>query len=148
MKKYVVLLGTVVCLVANTKTNIQSCRDFQIIRHNINQVEMCISNFGKFGQDETGGGPGCWWPIYSGQDYIFGAGIWFGTVDSITGDTLVTIGYGLSGGQSEFVPGLKDMPISHPNAIIYMYPANWPAPQDTFPMAPQEPVSHQDSWCC
>ncbi len=148
MKKYVVLLGTVVCLVANTKTNIQSCRDFQIIRHNINQVEICISNFGKFGQDETGGGPGCWWPIYSGQDYIFGAGIWFGTVDSITGDTLVTIGYGLSGGQSEFVPGLKDMPISHPNAIIYMYPANWPAPQDTFPMAPQEPVSHQDSWCC
>jgi len=29
-----------------------------------------------------------------------------------------------------------------------MYPANWPAPQDTFPMAPQDTVSHQDSWCC
>lgn len=109
---------------------------------------MCISNFGKFGQDETGCGPGCWWPIGSGQSYINGAGIWFGTIDSITGDTLVTIGYGPSGGQSEFVPGLKDMPISHPNAIIYMYPDPWPAPQNIFPIAPQETVSHQDSWCC
>jgi hypothetical protein len=149
MRKYALILGMVVCLVANTKTGSQSGREFQTKRHNINQVEMCISNFGKFGQDETGSGSGCWWPIgSSGQNYIFGAGIWFGTVDSITGDTLVTIGYGPSGGQSEFGPGLKDMPISHPNAIIYMYPDPWPAPPDTFPMAPQDTVSHQDSWCC
>ncbi len=146
MKKYALILGMVVCLVANTKTGIQSGREFQIKRHNINQVEMCISNFGKFGQDETGYNAGCWWPIGTDHNYIYGAGIWFGTIDA--GDTLVTIGYGPSGGQSECVPGLKDMPISHPNAIIYMYPDPWPAPQDTFPMAPQDTVSHQDSWCC
>ena len=29
-------------------------REFQIIRHNINNVELCVSNYGKFGQDETG----------------------------------------------------------------------------------------------
>ncbi len=148
MKKYFMILGMVVCLVANTKTGSQSGREFQIKRHNINQVEMCISNFGKFGQDETGNNAGCWWPIGTDHNYIYGAGIWFGTIDSLTGDTLVTTGYNPSGGQAECVPGLKDMPINHPNAIIYMYPANWPAPQDTFPMAPQDAVSHQDSWCC
>ena len=146
MKKYVLLLAMVICLGANTKTGIQSGREFQIIRHNINQVEMCISNFGKFGQNETGNGAGCWWPIGTDHNYIYGAGIWFGTIDA--GDTLVTIGYGPSGGQSEGTPGLKDMPINHPNAIIYMYPDPWPAPPDTFPMAPQDTVSHQDSWCC
>lgn len=140
MKKYAVLLSMIVCLAAKTKTGAQSCREFQIKTHNINQVELQITNYGKFGPAQ--------WPIGSGQSYICGAGIWFGTIDSITGDTLVTIGYGPSGGQSEFIPGLKDMPISHPNAIIYMYPDPWPAPQDTFPMAPQETVSHQDSWCC
>jgi len=148
MNKYVLLLAMVVCLIANTNTGAQSCREFQVKRHNINQIEMCISNFGKFGQDETGGNAGMWWPAYTNQNYIYGAGIWFGTIDSVTGDTLVTIGYGPSGGQSEFVPGFNNMPINHPNAIIYMYPANWPAPQDTFPMAPQDTVSHQDSWCC
>jgi len=148
MKKYFLVLGMAVCLGANTKTGAQSCREFQIKRHNINQVEMCVSNFGKFGQDETGNAAGCWWPIGSGQNYIYGAGIWFSTIDSLTGDTLVTTGYNPSGGQSECVPGLKDMPINHPNAIIYMYPDPWPAPPDTFPMAPQDTVSHQDSWCC
>jgi hypothetical protein len=146
MKKYVLVLALVICLGANTKTGSQSGREFQIIRHNINQVEMCISNYGKFGQDETGNNAGCWWPIGTDHNYIYGAGIWFGTIDA--GDTLVTIGYGPSGGQSEGVPGLKDMPINHPNAIIYMHPDPWPAPPDTFPMAPQETVSHQDSWCC
>ncbi|TET63826.1 MAG: T9SS type A sorting domain-containing protein [Candidatus Stahlbacteria bacterium] len=148
MNKYFLILSMAVCLGANTNTGAQSCREFQVIRHNINQVEMCISNFGQFGKDETGSNYGCWWPAYTNQNYIWGAGIWFGTIDSLTGDTLVTIGYGPSSGQSEFVPGLNNMPINHPNAIIYMYPANWPAPQDTFPMAPQDTVSHQDSWCC
>ena len=76
MKKYVLLLAMVICLGANTKTGIQSCREFQIKRHNINQVEMCISNYGKFGQDEIGNW-GCWWPTGSWQNYIYGAGIWF-----------------------------------------------------------------------
>jgi hypothetical protein len=144
MKKYALILSMVVCLVANTKTDSQSGREFQTKRHNINQVEMCITNYGKFGQDEIGSNAGCWWPINSGQNYIYGAGIWFGTIDA--GDTLVTIGYGPSGGQSEFVPGLNGMPINHPDAIIFMHPENWPAPDTALPMAPQDTVSHEDSW--
>jgi hypothetical protein len=106
INKYLLILAMVVCLGANTNTGAQSCREFQIKRHNINQIEMCISNFGKFGKGETGAA-GMWWPKYTNQSYIWGAGIWFGTIDSLTGDTLVTIGYDRSVGQSEFVPGLK-----------------------------------------
>jgi hypothetical protein len=130
---------------------VPSGREFQHARHDTNNIRMVISNFGTFGQNETGNTGGLWWR-YSGYGisdcYIYGAGIWFGTVDSLTGDTLVTIGYGPSGGQFEFAPGLSGWPPSHPAAIIYMYPDNWPPPLDTLPMAPQDPISDQDSWCC
>jgi hypothetical protein len=132
---------------ANTRSNNPANRDFQIVRHDTNQVKICVSNYGKFGQDETGHNAGCWWPKWTNHTYIYGAGIWFGTIDSLTGDTLVTTGYNPHDGTSECAPGLQDMPVNHPGAIIYMYPGNWPPPEDTFPMAPQEVVSHQDSWC-
>ncbi len=148
MRKYfLLLLGLVVCLSANTKTGIQGSRGWEFEVHDTNQVVLYVSNFGTFGQNEYAA-PGCIWPKGSGHAYIFGAGLWFGTIDSSTGDTLVTIGYGTYGGEREVVPGLKDWPITHPNAIIYMYPDNWPPPADTFPMAPQDTVSDQDSWCC
>lgn len=121
-------------------------RSFQILRHNINQVEMSISNYGKFGQASTSNA-GCWWPKGSGQNYIFGAGPWFGTIDETAGDTLVTIGYGPHGGEAEYGPGLAGWSISDPNAVIFMYPTNFPPPADKYPMAPQSPKSHQDSWC-
>ncbi|UCC12489.1 MAG: hypothetical protein JSW02_02845, partial [candidate division WOR-3 bacterium] len=71
-------------------------RFFEITIHDTNQVELCISNFGQFGQDERGE-PGCWWPEGTNSAYIFGAGLWFGTIDSVTGDTLVSTGYDFSG---------------------------------------------------
>jgi hypothetical protein len=147
MKKYLVVTVMIVCLNAMTTSN-NPIRDFEVLRHNINNVELCISNYGKFGKDEGGNNPGCWWPIGSGQNYIFGAGIWFGAVDALTGDTLVSEGHYCMGGGSEFAPGLAGWPHDHPCAIIYMYPENWPAPPDTLPMAPQDLVSHEDSWCC
>ena len=123
-------------------------REFQIKIHDVNQVEMCISNFGKFGQTEAQSA-GLWWPKGSGQNYIFGAGPWFGTIDQATGDTLVTIGYGPHGAETEFVPGDKDMSSSDPNAIIFMYPVDWPPPTEGWTTAepPQRNKSHQDSWC-
>ncbi|MDH4211187.1 MAG: T9SS type A sorting domain-containing protein [candidate division WOR-3 bacterium] len=148
MKSIFILCGTALCLIGSTAVMTNASREFQIVRHNGNNVELCVSNYGKFGQDETGNNAGCWWPIGSGHNYIYGAGIWFGTVDMLTGDTLVTIGYGPHGGESEFAPGLAGWPVSHPAAIIYIYPENWPAPPDTLPMAPQGTVSHEDSWCC
>jgi hypothetical protein len=147
MKKYVLVLFIISCLNAMTRKP-ESSRVFMIVRHKVNQVEMCISNYGKFGQDETGNNGGCWWPIGTNHTYIYGAGIWFGTVDSLTGDTLVTIGYGPQGGESEFGPGLSGWPVAHPAAVIYIYPENWPPPLDTLPMAPQILISHEDSWCC
>lgn len=148
MKKYLILIVMVACLSAMTETA-NPTRAFQIMRHNINQVEMCISNFGKFGQDETGNNAGCWWPIGTTDTYIFGAGLWFGTIDSLTGDTLVSIGYFPYTGASEFAPGLAGMSPNDPEAIIWMYgTANWPPNPATFPMAPTSHLSHQDSWCC
>ncbi|MGB7054628.1 MAG: T9SS type A sorting domain-containing protein [bacterium] len=147
MSKYLLVVLIVSCLGGTTR-NSESSRAFMIVRHDTNQVEMCISNYGKFGQGESGVGSGCWWPKGSNHTYIYGAGIWFGTVDSLTGDTLVTIGYGPHGGEGEFGPGLSSWPVAHPAAIIYIHPENWPAPPDTLPMAPQELISHEDSWCC
>ena len=118
-------------------------RAYQIKVHDINQVEMSISNYGTFGKSESG--DGTWWPKGSGHFYIEGAGPWFGTI--IDNDTLVTIGYGPHGSETEFVPGLVDMSPTSNDAIIYMYPVTWPPPQDIFPMAHQQSKSHQDSWC-
>ncbi|UCF71323.1 MAG: hypothetical protein JSW49_03320, partial [candidate division WOR-3 bacterium] len=144
MNKMVSLFFIALSLLGRTVNSVQGSREFQVIRHNINQVEMCVSNYGKFGQDETGNNAGCWWPVGSNQNYIFGAGSWFGTLDGT--DTLVTIGYGPQGGEAEYAPGRTGWVVSDPDAIIYMYPAPWPPyDEDRLPMAPQTSLSHQDS---
>ena len=75
--------------------------------------------------------------------------MWFGAIDSLTQDTLVTVGYNPYDGTSECIPGLNGTsPHSNSNQSIYIYPTTWPPPIDTFPMAPQRALSHQDSWCC
>ncbi|MGD9380260.1 MAG: hypothetical protein PVI51_06800, partial [candidate division WOR-3 bacterium] len=145
MKKYTVLLLLVTSLWARSANSTASGREFQILRHNVNQIEMCVSNYGKFGQDETGNNSGCWWPIGTNHTYIFGAGSWFGTVAG--GDSLVTIGYGPQGGEAEYAPGRMGWIVSDPDAILWMYPTTWPPSAQTLPMAPQIPKSHQDSWC-
>ncbi|HEX7319143.1 MAG TPA: T9SS type A sorting domain-containing protein [bacterium] len=150
MKKYVIIgISTIIAflMLASTRFPTSPGRPFQIKVHNINQVELSISNFGKFGQTQ-GGGSGLWWPKGSGHNYIFGAGFWYGTVDSASGDTLVTVGYSPHGGECELGPGLEGMPTNDTNAIIFMYPSPWPPPQGVFSMAPQTALSHQDSWCC
>jgi len=156
MKKITLLiLLTMVFAFSRNKYPAQSGREFQILRHNINNIEMCISNFGKFGQDETGANSGLWWPKHTNQNYIYGAGSWFGTIDPIVGDTMVTIGYGPSGGQSEYAPGKAGWTVSDPDAIIFFYPTTWPSVvpdrlEDVFPvdgMGMPKTKSHQDSWC-
>jgi hypothetical protein len=121
-------------------------RGLQIKIHDVNQVEMCVSNYGKFGQNEDSKS-GCWWPKGSRENYIYGAGTWFGTIDRTTGDTLVTVGYNPNNAYSEYRTGLAGMSFSDPYSILFFYPADWPAPLAVYPMAPQDPFSHQDSWC-
>ncbi len=145
MVRLLVLFFSLSCIALCRPTVLpQSGREFQVMIHDINQVEMCISNFGKFGQTAEYLA-GCWWPTGSEQNYIWGAGLWFGAI--IDEDSLVTVGYSPFSGESEFVPGLINMSIEDPDAVVYMWPWSWPPPVDKFPMAPQLALSNQDSWC-
>ncbi|UCG93029.1 MAG: hypothetical protein JSV97_04805, partial [candidate division WOR-3 bacterium] len=148
MRRYFFALGVVVCLSAYSTNHVQSGRPFETARHDINNIEMVITNYGKFGQLETGGGHGLWWPRGSGRGYIYGAGIWFGAIDSV-GDTLVTIGHGTSGGLFEFAPGRIGWSIDDPDAIIFLYPETWPSvpPDRLADIFPAKTLSYQDSWC-
>lgn len=138
--KVLILLGFFIVFLKGGGYDFSGKREWQTKIHDINQVQLRISNYGIIGE--------CWWPKGSGQSYIFGSGVWFGALDSMVGDTLVTIGYGPHGGESEFIPGLYMQNPGAPYVIIYMYPDPWPAPVESFPMAPQVHRSHQDSWCC
>lgn len=109
--------------------------------HDVNNWRLGITNFGRFGS-----------PII--QDYWLPdsvpfncAGLFFGSI-SPAAETLVTIGFGLAGGEAEYVPGLKNQEPISPIARIFMYPADWPPNPDTFPMAPQIPLTRQESWSC
>lgn len=147
IKRYCLLIFLLVVFIyGRPPKELLGSREYQIKIHDANQIEMCVSNYGKFGQHASSGA-GCWWPKYSYQNYIYGAGPWFGTIDNILGDTLVSIGYGPHGYESEFVPGLQDMSSDDPNAVIFMYPVLWPPPAEVYPMAPQDALSYQDSWC-
>lgn len=114
--------------------------------HDINQVEFYITNTGIIAL-RPGNMIGCWWPKGTGQNYLEGVNIWFGTVDSETGDTLVSTAFPQYYGEGEFRPGLSGQDPKSDITAIYMYPDRWPPPADTFPMAPTKVVSHQDSWC-
>ncbi len=106
------------------------------IRYNkIGQWEVAISNFGKFGQSFTGNA-GAFWPRLSGHNYIFGAGIWIGSI-APDGDTLVTIGYEPHGGVCEFTPGLPYSHYNDPQEHVY-FPLD-----DDYPFIP---VSVEDGY--
>lgn len=148
MNKYLVIIVMVISVTAGTSTSFAG-RAFRVVRHDANDVEICVSNFGTLGQDETGMNPGCWWPIGTDHNYIYGAGVWFGTIDPATGDTLVSAGYMPHNGESELAPGLSGMSPNDTHAIVYIYPDPWPPYDPAFlPMAPLEALSNQDSWCC
>ena len=143
MKVCITTLLAVCLLFSGTRESNSGSRVWDIKIHDINNAQISITNYGKIDD--------CYWPAGSNQSYIYGAGIWFGARDSIASDsvdTLVTIGYGPHGGEIEFGPGLSGQDPFADYVIIYMYPDPWPAPIDTFPMAPLDIVSHQDSWCC
>ncbi|UCG93352.1 MAG: hypothetical protein JSV97_06540, partial [candidate division WOR-3 bacterium] len=148
MKKIVALLLLMTVLAfSRTAVPVQSGRVFETTRHDINNIEMVITNYGIFGQHENGSDQGLWWPRGTTRDYIYGAGSWFGTI--VEGDTLVTIGYGPSGGQFEFAPGKGGWSVGDPDGIIFKYPETWPSvpPDRLTDVFPSKTLSHQDSWC-
>jgi hypothetical protein len=99
---------------------------------------------GGFGIEETI--PGSSW---NGHNYLFGAGVWIGAIaDS---DTIVSVGYNPSNTATEFYPTLTRFwrdGHENPEDRVYKSWSDWPPPAGRFPMAPQEPFSRQDLWCC
>ncbi len=102
--------------------------------HDGNQWQLMVSNYGHFGH--TGYGAGGFWPIGSGHNYIYGAGIDVGAIKP-NGDTVVTIGYGPHGGEAEFCPGAA---YSNPTA------EQWRIHFSTDMGYPYVPVSFQDGY--
>ncbi len=119
----------------------------------LNRWKAPLYNDGRWGIDTIGGGlAGGSWPSPLHNCYIFGAGPWVGAiVPSVTPDTLTTMFYNPTTGGTEGCPTLcrhwRDG-TGNSEDRIYTYPGDWPPPASRFPMAPQDPRSDMDMWCC
>lgn len=116
----------------------------------LNHWRCPFSNDGRWGVDLSGSIPqaGATWPQPLRNYYIFGAGVWIGTI--INNDTLVSFSYCINSGNTEMYPTLCRYwrePLNDSDRI-YKYPGNWPPPRNRFPLAPQEPRSQMDLWMC
>jgi hypothetical protein len=156
------LLAALTTVEARTKDGQTGYRIFQRKRHQINNVDLPITNYGQFGMSDAGSA-GTYFPKGSGEPYIFGAGLWIGAIKG--NDTLVSVGYNTVGGNEDFIPGPDD-PVhiwdqyanhnSHPEDRIFMSTdatdlADWRAGiNDWLPRDPSgNPIilSHQDFRC-
>lgn len=71
-----------------------------------NNWEVWQDNRGRDVVSLPGSVPGGYWPKGSGRNYLFGGGLWVGSIDTTGGfqDTLVSWAYNPNSGQSEFGP--------------------------------------------
>ena len=116
----------------------------------VNHWRVMIYNEGTWGADLSQlNFPGGSWPAPLRNSYIFGAGIWIGSITP--SETLVTVGYDPNSGATEFGPALcRYWRGGYADSAdrIYKHPGDWPPPLGRFPMAPQNWRSDQDLWCC
>ncbi len=61
-------------------------------------------DFGRFVRPLPGSWPGAFWPKYTGRNYIFGAGLWVGALDTTERDTAVVRGYDCGPGGTAWGP--------------------------------------------
>ncbi|MEN9978858.1 MAG: T9SS type A sorting domain-containing protein [candidate division WOR-3 bacterium] len=117
----------------------------------LNSWRCPFYNDGRWGIDVTAGpgAPGGSWPQPLRNFYIFGAGVWIGTI--VANDTLTTCGYNPNTGGTEMFPALcrywRQTPLDSADRV-YKYPGDWPPPAARFPMAPQQARSEMDLWMC
>ncbi len=132
------LAGLAATAVARTATRPhQPSRKLDIVPYVKNQWRIMISNYGTFGYSPTRSGGGEW-PVGSGDMYLYGAGLWIGTVKRVPApDTLVSVGYNPNSGRSEMTPGCYD---NAPGGYaareferVYIYPEDWPPNRADFP---------------
>jgi hypothetical protein len=136
----------------------------------INKWSCPFHNDGRYGYDPTQGSgvAGGSWPQPYKNMYIFGAGLWFGSLkprtdDTTRVDTLVTFGYNPNSGGTEMTPVLTKNAsggAGSPDDRIFKYPDDFPPPldlRDRFgtgdpavdsALIPYENFSLQDLWCC
>jgi hypothetical protein len=132
---------------------------------NINKWKCPVYNDGRYGLDNSVGTgvAGGAWPQPLHNCYIFGAGLWFGSIrvranDPSKLDTLVTFGYNPNSGGTEMSPVTVENyaeGTGSPNDRIFVYPTDWPpTPRDRWVTAsdldtivPKENFSLQDMWC-
>ncbi|MEO0068465.1 MAG: hypothetical protein ABIK23_04955 [candidate division WOR-3 bacterium] len=132
---------------------------------NINRWKCPFYNDGRYGIDVTvgTGQAGGSWPQPLHNCYIFGAGMWFGSLrerEDGKVDTLVSFGYNPNSGGTEMTPTT----VAHapegagsPDDRIFVYPNDWPPqPRDRWAtgdprldsvLIPYEAFSLQDMWC-
>ncbi|MCK4330597.1 T9SS type A sorting domain-containing protein [candidate division WOR-3 bacterium] len=126
---FLVLLYSASLVASSSVTPGVKC--FQLRRHTVNRIEMPITNWGEFGQNEVYTA-GTYWPRITGEPYIYGAGIWIGAFvekeytdpadsaahtylfpggnlpDTLIGDVLVSSGFNTVGSGYDFIPGPPD----------------------------------------
>ncbi len=73
-----------------------------------NRWEIWQDNLGRFVMPLPGSSPGGFWPKHSGRNYLFGAGIWVGAMDTTDRDTVVVVGYNPNSGATEWGPCLPN----------------------------------------
>jgi hypothetical protein len=127
---------------------------FDVKWFDVNHWSAPFDNWGSWGIDYGGSGhkAGGSWPQPLKNYYIFGAGPWIGAVvPTSSPETLCTVGYDPNNGGGEMFPALcRYWREGHDDSLdrVYKYPDDWPPPLSRFPMAPQEPLSDMDLWCC
>lgn len=105
--------------------------------HEPNQWRITLTNYGTFGYGI--GSSGGEWPGGSGEMYIYGAGIWIGSLrrGAAGRDTLVSCGYNPNSGRSEMTPGCyENAPGGYSSREferVYVYPGDWPPDIGEFP---------------
>ncbi len=95
------------------------------VKLNANNWEIWIDNRGRHTVPMPGAEPGGIWPKGSGRNYLFGGGIWVGTINRGTNppDTQVTWGYNPNSGGAEFCPCTPDGDETRyldPSARVYL----------------------------
>jgi hypothetical protein len=119
----------------------------------LNHWRSPFYNDGRWGIDitvGTGVAAGSW-PSPLHNCYVFGAGTWVGAIlPSTTPETLCTVFYNPNSGGTEGYPTLCSYWRGGGDSLdrVYKYPGDWPPPASKFPMAPQDPRSDMDMWCC
>ncbi len=131
----------------------------------INRWRCPFYNDGRYGIDVTvgTGQAGGSWPQPYKNCYIFGAGMWFGSLKPRPDgkvDTLVSFGYNPNSGGTELTPTTVKYALEgagSPDDRIFVYPGDWPPrPRSRWEtgdpvldsvLIPYEAFSLQDMWC-